>query len=81
MIFSTKEMAPATLIAAEGLLYLYSESGKIFLVEPKADGFNIISSFAVPFGANPHWAHLVIKNRKLYVRHGTSLMVYDIAAN
>ncbi len=81
VIFSTKEMAPATLIADEGLLYLYSESGKVYLVEPKADGFNILSSFAVPFGANPHWAHLVIKNKKLYVRHGTSLMVYDIAAN
>ena len=80
-IFSTKEMAPATLIANDGLLYIYSESGKVFLVEPKADGFNILSSFAVPFGANPHWAHLVIKDKKLYVRHGTSLMVYDIAAN
>jgi outer membrane protein assembly factor BamB len=78
-IFSTKEMAPATIIADEGLLYFYSESGKVFLVEPKADGFNIISSFSVPFGANPHWAHLVIKDKKLYVRHGTSLMVYDIA--
>ncbi len=80
-VFSTKEMAPATLIANDGLLYIYSESGKIFLAEPKADGFNILSSFAVPFGANPHWAHLVIKDRKLYVRHGTSLMVYDISAN
>ncbi len=78
-VFSTKEMAPATLIANDGLLYIYSESGKIFLVEPKTDGFNILSSFAVPFGANPHWAHLVIKDKKLYVRHGTSLMVYDIA--
>lgn len=80
-IFSGKEMAPATLIATDGLLYFYSESGKVYLVEPKADGFNILSSFAVPFGANPHWAHLVIKDKKLYLRHGTSLMVYDIAAN
>ena len=78
-IYSTKEMAPATIIADDGLLYIYSESGRVFLVEPKADGFNIISSFSVPFGANPHWAHLVIKEKKLYVRHGTSLMVYDIA--
>jgi hypothetical protein len=74
-------MAPATLISNDGLLYIYSESGKIFLVEPKNDGFNILSSFTVPFGDNPHWAHLVIKNKRLYARHGTSLMVYDIAAN
>ena len=79
-LFSTKEMAPATLISDDGLLYIYSESGKVFLVEPQADKFNILGSFSVPFGANPHWAHLVIKNKRLYVRHGTSLMVYDIAA-
>lgn len=79
-LYSTKEMAPATLIADDGLLYLYSESGKVFLAEPGAQGFNIISSFAVPYGENPHWAHLVIKNKRLYVRHGNSLMVYDIAA-
>jgi outer membrane protein assembly factor BamB len=80
-IYSSREMAPATLIADDGLLYIYSESGKVFLAEPKADGLSVLSSFAVPFGANPHWAHLVIKDKKLYVRHGTSLMVYDIAAN
>jgi outer membrane protein assembly factor BamB len=80
-IFSTKEMAPATLISNDGLLYIYSESGKVFLVQPEADRFNILSSFPVPFGADPHWAHLVIKDKKLYVRHGTSMMVYEIAAN
>jgi len=80
-LFSTRELAPANLIANDGLLYVYSESGKVSLVEPTADGINIISTFPVPYGANPHWAHLVIKDKKLFVRHGTSLMVYDIAAN
>jgi outer membrane protein assembly factor BamB len=79
-LFSIKELSPANIIANEGLLYVYAETGTVNLVEPKNDGFNIISSFPVPFGANTHWAHLVIKDKKLYVRHGTSLMVYDIAA-
>ncbi len=68
-------------ISADGMLYCYSENGEVALVEPKADGFNLISKFNVPFGANQHWAHLVINDKKLYVRHGTSLMVYSIAAN
>jgi outer membrane protein assembly factor BamB len=80
-LFSKRDLTPANIIADDGLLYVYSESGKVNLVEPLADGFNVISSFAVPFGADPHWAHLVLKDKKLYVRHGTSLMVYDIAAN
>ena len=79
-LFSIKELSPANIIANEGLLYVYAETGTVNLVEPKADGFNIISTFPVPLGANTHWAHLVIKDKKLYVRHGTSLMVYDIAA-
>jgi len=79
-LFSVRQLAPANLIANDGLLYVYSESGKVSLIEPKSDGINVISSFPVPFGANPHWAHLVLKNKKLYVRHGTSLMVYDVMA-
>jgi len=80
-LFSITDLAPANIIANDGLLYIYSEAGKIALVEPKTDGFNIISSFPVPFGTDTHWAHLVICNKKLYVRHGSSLMVYDIAGN
>jgi outer membrane protein assembly factor BamB len=78
-LFSLAGMAPGNIIAAEGLLYCYSEAGTVGLVEPKADSFNLLSSFKVPFGANQHWAHLVIHNKRLYVRHGASLMVYDIA--
>ena len=79
-LFSVNSLAPGNIITDDGLFYIYSESGKVSLVEPKTDGINIISSFPVPFGANQHWAHLVIKDKRLYVRHGTSLMVYDIAS-
>lgn len=80
-LFLSNQLAPGNIISAEGLLYVYAESGTVNLVEPKADGVTVLSSFKVPFGANQHWAHTVIKDKKLYVRHGTSLMVYDISAN
>jgi outer membrane protein assembly factor BamB len=41
--------------------------------------FNLISSFDVPLGTNQHWAHPVLDNGKLYIRHGNALMAYDIA--
>ena len=72
-------IAPANIISAQGLLYCYSETGTVNLVEPKADGFDILSSFNVPYGTNENWAHLVIFDKKLYVRHGSSIMVYDIS--
>lgn len=80
VIYAANILGPGNIISDEGLLYFYSESGNVALIEPKTDSFNVISSFKVPFGANQHWAHLVIFDKKLYVRHGTSLMVYDIAS-
>jgi len=68
------------IIFADGLLYCYSEDGNVYLIEPKADGFGVISKFSVPLGEKQHWAHLVIADKKLFVRHGSSLMVYSIAA-
>jgi outer membrane protein assembly factor BamB len=66
------------IISDGGMLYTYDENGDVSLFESSAIGFKKVSSFKVPFGAAQHWAHLVIKNGKLYVRHGNSLMVYNI---
>jgi len=77
--YSASFLAPGNLIADDGLLYCYCEDGTVGLVESQVNEFDLISSFKVPFGANQHWAHLVIHDKKLFVRHGTSLMVYDIS--
>ena len=77
-LYEDKFIGVGNIIFAEGLLYCYGQDGKIALVEPKENAFNVISTFKVPYGEKQHWAHLVIHNKKLYVRHGTSLMVYDI---
>ena len=77
-LYSSKEVSSGNLIMADGLLYWYGTRGEVALVEPTENSFNVISKFKVPFGAAQHWAHLVIANKKLYVRHGNSLMVYAI---
>lgn len=79
-VYSVNLMAPGNVIYADGMVYGYGESGSVGLIEPQANQFKLVSSFKVPFGANQHWAHLVIADKKLFVRHGTSLMVYDIAS-
>ncbi|NVO18933.1 MAG: PQQ-binding-like beta-propeller repeat protein [Bacteroidetes bacterium] len=66
------------LAAADGMIYTYDESGEVALIQITGTGIKKVSSFKVPFGNDQHWAHLVIDNGKLYVRHGNSLMVYDI---
>ncbi len=67
-----------SIIAADGMIYTYDESGEVALVEPTATGFKKVSGFKVPYGAAQHWAHPVIENGRLYIRHGNALMVYDI---
>ena len=80
-LFTEKILRNGNIILADNMLYCYGEGGNVALVEPLADKFNVVSKFKVPYGEKQHWAHLVINNKKLYVRHGSSLMVYSIAAN
>jgi outer membrane protein assembly factor BamB len=67
------------IIYADGKLYCYSERGDVALVEPDTEDFKVISSFRISEGSGPHWAHLVIHDGRLYVRHGGVLKVYDIS--
>lgn len=67
------------IIFSDGMLYLYSERGDIALVRPNPEEFEIISSFRIREGSGEHWAHLVIKAGRLYVRHGDTVMAYDIS--
>ena len=77
-IYSEKITNKGNIIYADGMLYCYGDNGEIVLAQPLPDGFKKMSSFKVPYGANQHWAHPVIANGRLYVRHGSSLMVYDV---
>jgi outer membrane protein assembly factor BamB len=77
--FTSKALGgKGNIIYAEGLLYCYGEKGDFGLVKPNPQKFDVISSFEITDGSGPHWAHPVIADGRLYVRHGDVLMVYDI---
>ena len=69
-----------SVIAAEGMLYIYDEKkGNVGLVKVNPGKFDLVSSFKVDKGnSGPFWAHPVIHNGILYVRHGDKLMAYRI---
>jgi len=68
-----------SVIAADGMLYIYDErSGFVGLVKPNPEKFDLVSSFKVTEGSGPHWAHPVIHNGNLFIRHGNALVVYNI---
>jgi outer membrane protein assembly factor BamB len=78
VLYETKEIGNGVIITAEGLLYLYSQRGELALVNPAESGFEIISEIRVSLGSGQHWAHPVIHNGILYVRHGDTLIAYNI---
>lgn len=77
-LYSSTVLKVGNIIYADGLLYCYGQGGNVGIVDPKTENFELISSFEVPYGSKHHWAHLVIHNKRLYVRHGESLMVYSL---
>ncbi|WP_461637808.1 outer membrane protein assembly factor BamB family protein [Labilibaculum euxinus] len=81
VLHSAKMLSNGNVVYADGKLYCYGDSGEVALVDVSNGSFEKVSSFRVPFGEKQHWAHLVINNKRLYVRHGSSLMVYSIKAN
>lgn len=69
------------IIASEGMLICYDErKGMVGLVAARPDQFEIISEFEIEYGSGPHWSHPSIFDDKLYLRHGKSLLVYEIGA-
>jgi outer membrane protein assembly factor BamB len=68
-----------SLIAADGMLYLYEEkNGHVGLVKPGPEKLDVISEFRINGGNGPSWAYPVINNGRLYLRHGNYLAVYSI---
>ena len=67
------------IISADGKMICYSERGDVALVRPNPEEFEIVSSFQVRKGSGEHWAHPVVKDGRLYIRHGDALLVYDIS--
>ena len=65
-------------IANEDMLYCYSDKGDMALVKARPEKFDMISKFKITLGTDQHWAHPVIYQGVLYVRHGNTLMAYKV---
>ncbi len=79
VLYEEKWSNKGAVIFADGMLYIYTEKeGKVALVKPNPQKFDVVSSFTIEMGDGEHWAHPSISNGRLYIRHGSVLMVYDI---
>ncbi|HPR30920.1 MAG TPA: PQQ-binding-like beta-propeller repeat protein [Prolixibacteraceae bacterium] len=74
----SNELANGVVIAADGLLFLYTERGELALAKASPDGLILTGKTKVEYGTAQHWAHPVIDQGILYLHHGKALIAYKI---
>lgn len=79
-----KERGPArgsagVLYADGNLIYRY-DRGEVVMMAASPEGMKITGRFTAPDEEGPAWAHPVIHNGILYLRHNDSLFRYDVSA-
>lgn len=77
-ISSTLKIGSGAAIAADNLIYYYNQKGEVMLIDPNPTEMKVISEFKVTKGQNEHFAHPIINNGLLYIRHGNYIAAYDI---
>jgi outer membrane protein assembly factor BamB len=74
------------LTCADGMLYCVSEKeGEVALVRATPEKYEETGRFTLPSeeeggGVGMFWAHPVVVNKKLFIRHGKFLYCFDVAA-
>jgi outer membrane protein assembly factor BamB len=80
--FMDKAAGKVSLTYADGLLYALSIDGLASIIQPTSAGYKLISSFNIPKGGQgKSWAHPVVCDGRLYIRHGQFLYAYNISDN
>jgi len=64
----------------DGMFYLYSDDGDAALAKPGPEGFEVTGRLTLKDpGERPTWAHPVVFGKRLYLRYGDKLGVYDVS--
>lgn len=76
--YEEKGVGRGSLVMTDGLLICYGEKGTVGLAPATPEAYALTSAFKVEVGEGPHWAHPVLSNGRLYLRHGDVLLAYAV---
>jgi hypothetical protein len=76
--YSSTEVGKGAVIAVNNKLIGYSETGDLFMADADPSGLKVNARVKVTLGSEQHWAHPVVNNNVLYLRHGNVLIAYKI---
>jgi len=78
--WSDRAPGKCSVLYADGCLYCRDEGGTMSLVEATPEGFHLQGQFKQPDRSRRQaWPHLVIADRRLYVRDQDVLLCFDVA--
>lgn len=73
------QIGRGVVIAADDMIYYYSQNGRVYLVRYDEGNMDVISEFRITKGTKEHFAHPIIHEGVLYIRRGHSLMGFSIS--
>jgi outer membrane protein assembly factor BamB len=79
VLWRDRSVGKGSLVAADGRLYLFSESGVAGLAEATRAGYREKGRFELATSGSPTWSHPVVANARLYLRDQDRLYSYDVA--
>lgn len=79
IVWQDRSVGKGSLIAADGMLYVFSERHEIALVEATPEEYREQGRFKIESHGRPSWAHPAIASGVLYLRDQGALNAYDIS--
>ncbi len=87
VLWEERALGPASLLYADGRIYLHGENGEIALVEPSAEAYRQTGRFTPPDQPahtrgqmEKSWAYPALAAGRLYIRDHNVLWCYDVKA-
>ncbi|MEI6518649.1 MAG: PQQ-binding-like beta-propeller repeat protein [bacterium] len=77
--YDIKKTGDASIISANGMLYVYFTNGTVSLIPANPKEYAPVSSFSITKGTGEHWSHPALSDGRLFIRHGDSMMVYNVS--
>ncbi|MEZ6112957.1 MAG: PQQ-binding-like beta-propeller repeat protein [Pirellulaceae bacterium] len=77
--WQSRSVGKGSLVAADGMLYVLSESQQVALVEATPEEYREHGRFKYTGHGRQSWAHPVVAGGKLFIRDQQSLTAYDVA--
>jgi outer membrane protein assembly factor BamB len=80
-LYQRKDVTTGAAVFADGRLYCMAEDGRVALLKPEADKFELAGQFRlVPKRVSDAWVHPVLLDGRLYLRYQSTLWCFDVRA-